>query len=225
MIGDRIKRQRELRGMTQEQISADPAFGINPNTLAAYERNGREPRIETIIKLVKYFGVTSDYLIGITDYETTVTAAVAEQIPLSDSSIKFLKECSPEQLEVIDWILSSPSVSDFLDAMREYGVNSFTDPEGFPDPLSNILVRMAQQMTHRDFMAYVDRLKWENVSMSLEAVYRDIRYRFDPTPSSKVGRPRKRGPFTKKAPSTTDGTKYDNLAIIDQRGADDGDSC
>ena len=48
MIGDKIKLLREARGLTQQQISQDPDFGIKQGTLSAYERNAREPNVETI---------------------------------------------------------------------------------------------------------------------------------------------------------------------------------
>lgn len=67
MIGDKIKELREGRMITQSQMAEQT--GININTLASYERNIREPRIEVIIQLCEYFGVSSDYLLGISAYQ------------------------------------------------------------------------------------------------------------------------------------------------------------
>ena len=74
MIGDKIKLLREAKGLTQQQITQDPAFGIKQGTLSAYERNAREPNIETIRRIAEYFGVTSDYLIGISEHQTAAVS-------------------------------------------------------------------------------------------------------------------------------------------------------
>lgn len=90
MIGDKIKLLREARGLTQQQISQDPDFGIKQGTLSAYERNAREPNVETIRKIAEYFGVTADYLIGISEHKTAEHDAVGQIIPLSDAAIDSL---------------------------------------------------------------------------------------------------------------------------------------
>ena len=91
MIGDKIKLLREARGLTQQQISQDPDFGIKQGTLSAYERNAREPNVETIRKIAEYFGVTADYLIGISEHKTAEHDAVGQIIPLSDAAIDSLR--------------------------------------------------------------------------------------------------------------------------------------
>lgn len=68
MIGDTIKALREERMLTQAQMAEKT--GININTLASYERNIREPRIETIEKLCRFFDVSADYMIGLSSYRT-----------------------------------------------------------------------------------------------------------------------------------------------------------
>ena len=90
MIGDKIKLLREAKGLTQQQIAQDPAFGIKQGTLSAYERNAREPNVETIRKIAEYFGVTADYLIGISEHKTAEHDAVGQIIPLSDAAIDSL---------------------------------------------------------------------------------------------------------------------------------------
>lgn len=66
MIGDKIKYLREDRGLTQKQFAEE--IGLNVNTLASYEANLREPRLETIDKLCDYFDVSSDFLLERSPY-------------------------------------------------------------------------------------------------------------------------------------------------------------
>lgn len=63
-LGGRIQRQRIKKGMTRGQLADDPALGIGLNELMLYEQDRKEPKIETIIKLARYFEVTTDYLLG-----------------------------------------------------------------------------------------------------------------------------------------------------------------
>lgn len=78
MIGDRIKELREARLLTQAQMAEKT--GININTLASYERNIREPRIEVITQLCNFFEVSSDYLLGLTPYPNTDQCAAIDKI-------------------------------------------------------------------------------------------------------------------------------------------------
>ena len=68
MIGDRIKELRKAHMLTQAQMAEQT--GINVNTLASYERNIREPNIEVISLLCGYFKVSSDYLLGLSPYQS-----------------------------------------------------------------------------------------------------------------------------------------------------------
>lgn len=120
MIGDRIKELREKQGLTQKQLSEDPCLDLNINTLASYERNLREPKIDMIIRLARYFGVTTDYLLGASEYETADNDSISKQIPLSDKAINFLKSCPPELQSTLDLLLSDRNFKDFLLEVMTY---------------------------------------------------------------------------------------------------------
>ena len=113
MIGDKIKLLREAKGLTQQQITQDPAFGIKQGTLSAYERNAREPNIETIRRIAEYFGVTSDYLIGISEHQTAEYDAVGKVIPLSDDAIDALRGYDAAVLSTISSVLSASAATEF----------------------------------------------------------------------------------------------------------------
>ena len=120
MIGDRIKELREKRGLTQKQLSEDPYLNLNINTLASYERNLREPKIDMIVKLAHYFGVTTAYLLGVSEHKSDENSAISKQIPLSDKSIDFLKSVPPELQPTLDLLLSDPNFENFLLEVMTY---------------------------------------------------------------------------------------------------------
>lgn len=64
-MNKRLKQLRKEKGLTQKEVAF--ALGIALTTYANYEQGTREPSIETIIKICKYFDVSSDYLIGLTE--------------------------------------------------------------------------------------------------------------------------------------------------------------
>jgi transcriptional regulator with XRE-family HTH domain len=51
--------------MTQKEVAAK--LGVSRGTIGMYETGKRNPDTETIIRLTKIFGVTADYLIGISN--------------------------------------------------------------------------------------------------------------------------------------------------------------
>lgn len=129
MIGDKIKLLREARGLTQQQISQDPDFGIKQGTLSAYERNAREPNVETIRKIAEYFGVTADYLIGISEHKTAEHDAVGQIIPLSDAAIDSLRTYDDTLLATISSVLSASAATEFFEDLRAYVMACSPGPE------------------------------------------------------------------------------------------------
>ena len=145
MIGDKIKLLREAKGLTQQQITQDPAFGIKQGTLSAYERNAREPNIETIRRIAEYFGVTSDYLIGISEHQTAEYDAVGKVIPLSDDAIDALRGYDAAVLSTISSVLSASAATEFFEDLRAYVMACSPKPEDLAEllPMADHLNRGA----------------------------------------------------------------------------------
>jgi len=59
----RLKELRKDCKVTQLQIAE--YLGVSRPTYTRYENGEREPNIETIIKIAKYFNISIDYLFGI----------------------------------------------------------------------------------------------------------------------------------------------------------------
>lgn len=63
---DRLKELREDRGLSYIQLSK--AIGVADTTLGRWESGKRIPNIESLILLSQFFGVSTDYLLGLKDY-------------------------------------------------------------------------------------------------------------------------------------------------------------
>lgn len=66
----RFENLLEERGLTQRQLAIE--LHIAPSTLNGYLRRGREPEFEILIQLADFFGVSTDYLLGVTDIRQPV---------------------------------------------------------------------------------------------------------------------------------------------------------
>ena len=62
----RLKEVRAEKGVSQAQVGK--ALGLAQNTVAGYENGVREPNLEIVIALCRYYQVSADYLLGLTDY-------------------------------------------------------------------------------------------------------------------------------------------------------------
>ena len=65
MFGDRLKELRKNNNISQEKLGE--LLGVSSNAIYSWEISGTQPSLETINKLAEYFGVTTDYLLGV-DY-------------------------------------------------------------------------------------------------------------------------------------------------------------
>lgn len=74
MDGERLSELRKDRGVTQQQLAE--AVSVSSNTISAYERGINEPDDKMKIRLARFFNVSIDYLLGLTD----------EPVPLNTAS-------------------------------------------------------------------------------------------------------------------------------------------
>ncbi len=65
MIGERLVDLRKDAGLTQDELAA--ILNINKHSISAYEREKSEPPDEIKVAMARYFHVSVDYLLGITD--------------------------------------------------------------------------------------------------------------------------------------------------------------
>ena len=66
LLGERLKELREERKLTQKQLAQ--LLGLHCVTYLHYEKAQREPPLAVLASMAKFFDVTTDYLLGLTDY-------------------------------------------------------------------------------------------------------------------------------------------------------------
>ena len=65
-LGKRLKELREENNFTQKQVAE--MLGINSVTYLHYEKEQREPPLSLLADIAKLYGVSVDYILGLSDY-------------------------------------------------------------------------------------------------------------------------------------------------------------
>lgn len=65
MRPDRLRQLRFEKSMTQTELA--DALNLSKAAISTYETGLRSPTDETLIKMAQFFGVSSDYLLGISN--------------------------------------------------------------------------------------------------------------------------------------------------------------
>jgi transcriptional regulator with XRE-family HTH domain len=169
---------REDAGLTQAELAE--RVDININTLATYERETREPNIEKICLFARFFGVSSDFLLGRSTEripDSDVQSA-AKLIGFSDSVVRFLKECPSEVRRTLDCLLSHPGTIDFLRSLMVYvySLDNAWDNEA-SEIISYKLAQRGNQLSLNDVGALVQEIQWRKVTSDLLAIAGDINIR------------------------------------------------
>ena len=65
VFAERLKELRTEQGLSQDQLAKK--VGLTHTAIGLWETNKREPKLEAVISLAKYFKVSVDYLCGLED--------------------------------------------------------------------------------------------------------------------------------------------------------------
>lgn len=67
ICAERMKTLREERGLTMDELAEE--IGMSPCSVYYYEHSKHVPNIITLIKYAMYFGVSTDYLLGMDEQD------------------------------------------------------------------------------------------------------------------------------------------------------------
>lgn len=119
-IGDRIKKLRERKGISQQQLA--DILRVGRETVARWENGTRDLKTAAIIDLAKYFNVTSDYLLGLSN-----SATVERVIGISELTLKtfelnkndYDEDYIPKIIEVMNEFIQDTSFVDVCSKIAE----------------------------------------------------------------------------------------------------------
>ena len=119
MLGfsERLQLLRALNGVSQERFAK--ALNISRISVSHYETGLRTPDIEVLKKTSEYFGVSADYLLGLSDVKNTDVdlQTICKALNLSEKAVENLRNAKEKAM---DLILSSDDWSEFVDGVTQY---------------------------------------------------------------------------------------------------------
>lgn len=62
VVGNRLREARKNKGLTQEELGN--LIGVGKSAICCYEKEARNPTLESIVELIEVLGVSADYLLG-----------------------------------------------------------------------------------------------------------------------------------------------------------------
>lgn len=75
-LGEKIKRLRESREWSQAELAR--RSGVTKSAISTYELDMRTPSADVVCAFAKVFGVTADYLLGISERRTVEVEGLSE---------------------------------------------------------------------------------------------------------------------------------------------------
>ncbi|MDR1093708.1 MAG: helix-turn-helix domain-containing protein [Clostridiales bacterium] len=65
-VGERLKELRAEKGIGQNKLARD--LDLSNASISYWENGLQEPGAAALFKLARYFGVSADYILGLSDY-------------------------------------------------------------------------------------------------------------------------------------------------------------
>ena len=124
------KRLRELRERKElNQKECAEKLGISRGSISFYENGERLPDIETIYNMAKFFSVSADYLIGLSDVKTTEhnIKEICEYTGLSESTVSALHNTIGSGANAPDFDTDMDTIFSLFSPMNEFDMDSQND--------------------------------------------------------------------------------------------------
>lgn len=109
-----LKALRENAGLSQGELG--DVLGCSRGSISFYEQMQRVPDIEILKNICKHFGVSSDYLLGLSDVKSVdpELQAVCEYTGLSENSAKLLHDYKID-IDILNFMLENYEIGGLRD--------------------------------------------------------------------------------------------------------------
>lgn len=169
----RLQSLRESRGLTQQQV-VDRAFPLisSAQVLSNYENARRAPDFETLCKFASIYGVTTDYLLGVSDDENPQSREFSEAVGLSEFAVSMIMDMPKDNKRQLNKLLESWRLIILLASM-----NSLESATDLGRNAESEMFKVTSEMV-KDFGADSDMgLKFKDVSSrNMSFLENDERY-------------------------------------------------
>lgn len=129
-IGLRLNTLLAVNNVSQKALANE--LGVLPNVVSYYCNGSRMPNTEQIIKIARFFNVSTDYILGLSECMTNDTKVkdICDYVGLPDKSIDLLHEFYLHHKWCVDTLAELLFNDDFLHILRAIN-NLKSDSEMF----------------------------------------------------------------------------------------------
>ena len=119
----RLRKLIDDRGTTITAVSKE--LGISRQAVSQYADGTAQPNVDKLVSIAKFFGVSSDYLVGLSNYEQRSTGELtAADMGILDEAAQQLAEDKRDHAGVsgvyLSMLAKSPQFSSFAFAISDY---------------------------------------------------------------------------------------------------------
>lgn len=159
---------------SREQSNRSILFelGLSPTALAEWNRGKSKPTVESIVKIAKYFNVSTDYLLGLTDLPLAPASWFIFKDKIFDKGNKTLEEvataiCQPVSM-FTDWELGKEP-----DRLTLWGICNFYQLK--TNPFEKINNPSTKQIHNAIAIENIKKLLAQNGGMDyVEKIYKEF---------------------------------------------------
>ena len=94
--GSRLKKLRKEKGLTQGQLGE--MLGVGKSAICCYEKELRNPSLESIMDMVNIFAVSTVYLFGIDEIAEVTFEDKKKYVPMTNEEVRFIEELKKDKL-------------------------------------------------------------------------------------------------------------------------------
>jgi transcriptional regulator with XRE-family HTH domain len=168
---NRIRHLREMHNM--KQIDLVNNLNVKQSTLSNWERGTRQPDNDHLIAISEIFGVTTDYLLGVSDILTPPPHPTPDEPVHQEPNLDILQKLAKYFNVTIDDLLNSTDIllgikEPIKPIIRNPTPNEFLAQQGITnehikDSIINIMEMAAKTENRKEFSDDVDKTKMINV--------------------------------------------------------------
>ena len=167
-LGERLRDLRREHNLSQQELGN--VFGVDKGTISKIE-NGKTLNSNLALSLAEYFGVSMDYLFGLSDDRSTVNYDLKK---LGISSAAAEKLCSEEvDADIVNMLIEHPDFGRLSTALALYFTDAVTDgvcvQNTLYDELSRIVGNMRSDKAD-DVSSNISNMKHPHTEFDITAI-------------------------------------------------------
>lgn len=165
---ERINKLMGERNVTQQELAK--ACDISPSVISDYvgirkKAKLRTPKVDKLLLISEFFGVSVDYLLGKDECQTPQDEKIHEITGLSDLAIRELKRINQEQsmkipaekqLAIINYLLENMANTELFERLYDYLIGHFAFPGKEEDMGAALMVEYLPSGKERRNLTFQD---------------------------------------------------------------------